>query len=793
MKAARPYKPTSLVMHVWRLIGCALLALFFASATVRADWRANGSAYLSGGSMIVTPASGNQVGSVWIDTRIDLMRDFDLTLSLYPGTNDNGADGMAVVFQNDPRGLAAVGDSAAGGEWLGLHSISPALAVEIDTYQNSGWGDPSQDHIGIDEITGPADGPDHAGAAPVAVGNVEDGAPHLLRLAWNSAATTLTIYLDGTLRITYTRDIVTRIFGGASQVWFGVVGSTGGAYNLQQFQPLMVNARLNVVKAVTPAAVDSGQTVTYTITLTNSGGMPATLSRIEDQLPADFAYLPGTTNGLTLLDPAVAGATLTWSGAWTMAPGQTRTLSFQTLVAAAAGVYANTVLVSGPDCAEITSGPTAQVVVSSGPAPISGTKPLYLFDTTALSRIVPSTSSAVNINGSNTSRAWVLNPALAQPLVIDHADGQIPVYLWIANNSTRWIRISLTSSGGIPIGTLSFAAVPASSGSPVLRHFQIPMAGNPITLPAGDQIRLQVTNLSGSNLSVSTLAGGQPSRVVLQADTVIQVSLVAFYSAAYPAGAPISAAAPGQDIYIRAVVSDPFGSFDISSVALDFRDPAGLPVSVGPDMAQVYDSGAAQKIYEVRYSLPLDAVSGAWTARVTAEEGSEGLVRHTRSAILQLTAPAVVLFKTVATETDPINGGLYPKAIPGADMRYTVTATNQGEGAADPDSVIIVDPLPPHTAFFVGDLGAPGSGPVSFSDGAIPSGLSYHFAGLGDPGDDLAFSNNNGVSWGYVPLPDADGFNSSVTHVRINPKGIFNAAADAHVPAFTLQFRVRVR
>ena len=158
--------------------------------------------------------------------------------------------------------------------------------------------------------------------------------------------------------------------------------------------------------------------------------------------------------------------------------------------------------------------------------------------------------------------------------------------------------------------------------------------------------------------------------------------------------------------------------------------------------------------------------------------------------------PDLVLFKSAQSFSDPVNGSTNPKAIPGAVMLYTVTATNQGPGVTDTDSLVISDPIPANTALFVGDIDGPGpaSGPVLFTDGTAPddSGLTYTFIAIDDPSDDVAFSNNGGSTYVYEPLPDADGFDANVTHLRVTPKGIFKGASGGDTPRFEIRFRVRV-
>ena len=156
----------------------------------------------------------------------------------------------------------------------------------------------------------------------------------------------------------------------------------------------------------------------------------------------------------------------------------------------------------------------------------------------------------------------------------------------------------------------------------------------------------------------------------------------------------------------------------------------------------------------------------------------------------------IIVVKSFQTFSDPYNGETNPKAIPGGVMLYTIIATNQGAGATDANTVVLTDPIPANTALFVGDIDGPGpaTGPVLFTDGTPPddSGLSYTFTSLDSLTDDVAFSNDGGTTYTYIPVPDADGFDTNVTHLRINPKGTFNAASGGDIPTFEVKFKVRV-
>ncbi len=154
-------------------------------------------------------------------------------------------------------------------------------------------------------------------------------------------------------------------------------------------------------------------------------------------------------------------------------------------------------------------------------------------------------------------------------------------------------------------------------------------------------------------------------------------------------------------------------------------------------------------------------------------------------------APDIVAAKAATTYSDPFNGTTNPKAIPGGVVEYLITVTNQGPGRPDNNSVVVTEAVPTNTALFVGDLGGPGSGPVEFTDGSPTSGLTYTFTSLSSTTDDIAFSNNGGSTFTYVPTPDGDGYDSNVTHFQVTPQGIFNGSGGGD-PDFQLTFRVRV-
>ena len=150
-------------------------------------------------------------------------------------------------------------------------------------------------------------------------------------------------------------------------------------------------------------------------------------------------------------------------------------------------------------------------------------------------------------------------------------------------------------------------------------------------------------------------------------------------------------------------------------------------------------------------------------------------------------AAALTIVKTSSVVSDPQCNPL-PKRVPGALVDYTTTITNPNGIFTTVNGLTFTDPIPANTELRVADLGLPGSGPVAFAEGVVPSLLTYSFTSLSSSTDRLDFSNNNGATWTYAPSGGATGYDSNVTNIRVRLGG--NQVAGS---SFTLRFRVRVK
>ncbi len=209
----------------------------------------------------LTEAVNNQAGFVWSQSLVNFDLDFSLEAELYLGTQDGGADGIAFVIQ------AISNDEGTLGGGIGYSGISPSLAIEFDTWWNSG-NDPIQDdHVALIANGQPWVMSAHSEYTPyVGVSNLEDGLWHPIIITWDGTDKLLSLTLDGVLIFTQTIDISTLFFGGDPNLYWGFTAATGGANNLQQVRILefcSIDSSCNTP----PPTADSPQTFCESMTL----------------------------------------------------------------------------------------------------------------------------------------------------------------------------------------------------------------------------------------------------------------------------------------------------------------------------------------------------------------------------------------------------------------------------------------------------------------------------------------------------------------------------------------------
>ncbi len=242
-----------------------------------------------------------------------------------------------------------------------------------------------------------------------------------------------------------------------------------------------------------------------------------------------------------------------------------------------------------------------------------------------------------------------------------------------------------------------------------------------------------------------------------------------------------------------------------------------------PDNISGYDNGCFNNNfnggafpatpYVIAQQVSRDGADGGWLRRCNISNSQIGLTvdedraadserSHTTETAavfafenaFEWCPPQLNLAKNSSIIRDPINGTANPKAIPGSLQRYELRLNNEGRIPLDNDKVSISDTIPANTSILVQSSVNYPEPPFTFTDGAgaTSSGLSFIYSGPASITDDVEFSINNGSDFNYLPTPNGDGFDSLVTDVRINPKGVFNPSNGTDIPTFTITFSVKV-
>ncbi len=481
----------------------------------------------------------------------------------------------------------------------------------------------------------------------------------------------------------------------------------------------------------------------------------------------------------------------------------------------------------------ITSNELFVTLTSSTPA--SGNKPLYLFNST-LTRNLPIIDTVRDFNHGE-SLTSTLEASLQSDLTLSPGDMRLNLATkgYRAGNVETQLDIELYYNDP-SVGTDTTIATGVIANFNYKKNKMYNVFADltlitELTIPKGSSVSLRIDNTSdnGSNnqyaqVDIHSINDSFYSAINLNAATVINIDSISVWDAAYtnPDSSVLVNSQPDTNLYIRAVISDPFGAFDISSAEINIlkADDSFYDFSSHPDgdniMNQVDDTSddlsTNTKVYEKSITLLEDAEStGYWSITIKGYEGLEPVgeqVTHESLLSYQILPflPTITLTKSVAVISDPINGSTRddaaakPKAIPGAELLYTINVINSGRGKSDDGSLILQDEIPLNSELLVGTLlNCPGttSGPICFEDGSgvNESGLIFIFTTI-DDGDDHLFFSKDGGDFNYVPNPDSDGYDPLIRYIRMAPINQLNSlpkgSAEENSPYFNFYYQTRL-
>jgi len=250
---------------------CANSATPPAGCQILTDGSPNQPTVISGGVLQLNSANLNQHGAAWYSVAEPMSTGFT-TAFQFQISNTNAcqscsfpADGLALVIQNDPAGTGALGYTGDGQNIsYGNNDISTAsgpgnailnsLAIELDTYQNTNYGDPNGNHIAVQscgpnnastltpnsadhDYICPSGAPANLALQSLPAGtSLSDGNVHTITVNYlppgncTSACNNLSVYLDSTLVLQATLNLTAQLnLTSNGSAYIGLTAATGGS------------------------------------------------------------------------------------------------------------------------------------------------------------------------------------------------------------------------------------------------------------------------------------------------------------------------------------------------------------------------------------------------------------------------------------------------------------------------------------------------------------------------------------------------------------------------------------
>jgi uncharacterized repeat protein (TIGR01451 family) len=295
------------------------------------------------------------------------------------------------------------------------------------------------------------------------------------------------------------------------------------------------------------------------------------------------------------------------------------------------------------------------------------------------------------------------------------------------------------TSGTMPGTPSNISAVLRKNGSTFATSTSVTASGglltfgfpsSPTSFVSTDVISLVISSTqAGVAFTVDFDSSTKPSKITLPTNTVIHADSVTIYDAPYPGGSVVTTPTVGQTLYVRAVVGDPFGAYDVTSATLAID---GLTTALGDipsaTMTEVASAGAT-KTYQ--YTWVTGSTQDTFTLTVTAKEGYENAITSTKATSIPLTAldlgtPSTTEFTTgnngPHTLTYSPNETIYVRVIDFDEnanplVVETVTVVILGSGG-DSETITLTE-TGPNTGIFTGGVPASSTVPGTSNNGTL--------------------------------------------------------------------------
>lgn len=457
---------------------------------------------------------------------------------------------------------------------------------------------------------------------------------------------------------------------------------------------LLVTAIPNVslTKTSNQAVYATSDTGTFTLTLSNTGYYTATLDTLEDVLPNNFQYRwtnGGSLYSLVTTKPTTGSTgTVIWrfSPAATIAPGETKTLTFRVKMPIVGVNYTNTARARG-------------VLVSSEQSTISATLPIGIAE-----------NEEVMVKSVDRSTVYV---------------GDTLTYtLYYLNNSgttqSRTMKDTLASSLNY-IGSTASAGTVSNSGNVI--------TWNPGNVANGGSVTLTIRAIvNQGGVVIANKASMNNTTPVTYTNTVTTTSLlspsITLSKSVDITSAPVGTEltytinysnAPGVSASTTSVLTDTIPS-DLTYV---IGSVTGGGAYVGSPARIVWNLGTVDANTSGTLSFKATINSGTSIGTVISNRAVFTNAEDTRKTATASTTVSAIANFTLTKSVDKVSAG------PADTLLYTIRYKNVGSATATSPS--IVDTVPANTEF----ISASNSG--SLSSGVVTWNLSN--VAVGDSGE----------------------------------------------------------
>lgn len=421
----------------------------------------------------------------------------------------------------------------------------------------------------------------------------------------------------------------------ATAITYTIDATTAGAGNTINSATGEVNFTTGWVGTTTITATAAGcngpKTATHTVSSSPSVGVPlfdagSVSTRSQGAETITYSSTAANNTGITYtLDAAsiAGGNTINSStGAVIYAPSWSGT---SVITASAAGC-------NGPKTA------THTVTINT----TSVVKQLYLSDPAqALDRVDPvntndaTTASSPILSTAGTTNTTFTLAALCDSLIIKAGTITVRTYVTVSSGT---MPATPNVTALIRRGTTTILSLSNPSYNAGLLTWTASLPAD-VKVSAGEVISLRITTAqAGVNFRIDFDSQTKPSRIDLPVSSFINIVSLNVYSAAYPSGIPVSTAVSGVTRYVRATVTDPFGSGDITAMNVIIT-PNGNTLT-----ATSVATAGCTRTYEYAWTIPAGA-SGNYSIKAVAKEGFENTVTNSRTINLSVctTCPPVAV------------------------------------------------------------------------------------------------------------------------------------------------------